>query len=401
MPDLSGHPILLVMTVAVLAPLLAEIPIGFRIPVVVLEMILGFVIGPGALGLAKPEGVIAFFGLAGLASLFFMAGMELDLDRVRGRPITLGAVGWIISLALGIAAATALHAAGVTDSILLLAVAFTSTALGTITPILKDAGVVESKFGRMVLAAGAMGEFGPIVVISLVLSHHFSTGLQAGAMLGLIVLSIVLAFITLRVRPPRVMEILGRTLHTSSQLPVRISILLITMLFILAGTFGLEPILGAFAAGMVFGLASRGEEGKPLREKIDAVSFGLFIPFFFVTSGMNFDAAALVQSPTSLLMLPMFLLIFLFVRGIPTLIYRNDLNGGERLPFTLYSATALPIIVAISDIGIRTKEMKSDIATGLVGAAMLSVFLFPAVANTLLTKVTKTEAGESVEGKSV
>jgi Kef-type K+ transport system membrane component KefB len=197
------------------------------------------------------------------------------------------------------------------------------------------------------------------------------------------------------------MEILGRTLHTSSQLPVRISILLITMLFVLAGTFGLEPILGAFAAGMVFGLASRGKEGKPLREKIDAVSFGLFIPFFFVTSGMNFDAAALVQSPTSLLMLPVFLFIFLFVRGIPTLIYRNDLAGGERLPFALYSATALPIVLAITDIGIKTGEMKQEIATGLVGAAMLSVLLFPAIANTLLARVMKVETEESAERNSV
>jgi len=396
MSDIAGHPILLVMVVAVLAPLLAEIPTGFRIPVVVLEMILGFVIGPGALGWASPEGLISFFGTAGLAALFFMAGMELDLDRVRGRPITLGAAGWVISLGLGIAVAAALYSAGITDSTLLLAVAFTSTTLGTITPIIKDAGIIESRFGRMVLAAGAMAEFGPVVMISLVLTHGHSTGFHLAAMLGLAALTVILALITLRVRPPKMVEILSRTLHTSSQLPVRISMLLILALFVLAKTFDLEPILGAFAAGMVFGLASRGKEGKPLREKVEAVSFGFFVPFFFVSSGMNFDAAALVQNPGSLLLVPMFLLIFLLVRGTPVLIYRNDLGSGERLPFVLYSATSLPIVVAITDIGLRTGDMKPEIATGLVGAAMLSVLLFPALANTILSKAAKDVSTEKV-----
>lgn len=396
MSDIAGHPILLVMVVAVLAPLLAEIPTGFRIPVVVIEMILGFVIGPGVLGLVNPEGLISFFGTAGLAALFFMAGMELDLDRVRGRPITLGAAGWVISLGLGIAVAAALYSAGITDSTLLLAVAFTSTTLGTLTPIVKDAGIIESRFGRMVLAAGAMAEFGPVVVISLVLTHGHSTGFHLAAMLGLAALTVILAMITLRVRPPKMVEILSRTLHTSSQLPVRISMLLIVALFVLAKTFDLEPILGAFAAGMVFGLASRGKEGKPVREKVEAVSFGFFVPFFFVSSGMNFDAAALVQNPGSLLLVPMFLLIFLFVRGTPVLIYRNDLGSGERLPFVLYSATSLPIVVAITDIGLRTGDMKPEIATGLVGAAMLSVLLFPALANTILSKAAKDVSTEKV-----
>ena len=390
MLDLNNHPVLLVMGIAVVAPLLAEIPIGFRLPVVVLEMAFGIVVGPQVLGLARAESMLGWLGnTLGLAALFFMAGMELDLERVRGRPLSLAAYGWVLSLALALSA-TVLLVLPFIHAPMMVAVALTTTAMGTLLPILRDAGELETEFERLILAMGAMGEFGPIVIVSLVLTRIYGTWLQIGLMLVLVAITFLAAIAALRVRPPKVLELLGRTMHTSSQLPVRVSMLLIAILFVLSEIFGLDAVIGAFAAGMVVGLATRGEDGKPLREKVDAVCFGFLVPFFFVMSGMKFDLGALLNSAKTMLLVPTFLILFLVVRGAPVFLYRKDIAKAERLPFVLYSATTLPMLVAITEIGIRNGRMHTDIAAALVGAGMLSVVLFPALASVFLSKGART-----------
>lgn len=308
--------------------------------------------------------------------------------NVRGRPLLLASYGWILSLVLGLSAAAILNVLPFIHAPIMVAVALATTAMGTLLPILRDAGEFETKFGRLVLAVGAVGEFGPIVVVSLVLTREYSQWLQVGLMLALVAVTCFAALAALRVRPPKVLELLSRTMHSSTQLPVRVSILLVAFLFFLSETFGLDAVLGAFGAGMIVGLQTRGEDGKAMREKIDAVCFGFLVPFFFVTSGMKFDLGALLQSAKMMLLVPVFLIPFLVVRGTPVFLYRNDIAKEERLPFALYSAATLPMVVAIAEIGVRSGHMPSDIAAALVGAAMLSVLLFPTIAGVLHTRRT-------------
>jgi Kef-type K+ transport system membrane component KefB len=345
MVDLNDHPVLLVMSIAVIAPL-----------------------------------------LAGLGALFFSVGLELDLSRVRGRPLSLAARGWLLSLALGFAAAGLLQVLPLIHAPLMIAVALTTTALGTLLPTLRDGGELETEFGRFVLAAGAMGEFGPIVVVSLLLTPGHGSWLQVGAMLGLVAITFLAALAVLRVKSPKILDLLSRTMHASTQLPVRLSILLITFLFVLSETLGIEAVLGAFAAGMIFRAATNGEGSKLMREKMDAVCFGFLVPFFFVNSGINFDLGALLHSAQSMLLIPVFLALLLVVRGAPVFLYRHDLAKGERLSFALYTATTLSMVVAITHIGVQIGRMQRDVAAAMVGAAMLSVLLFPAIAGSLQAK---------------
>ena len=132
----------------------------------------------------------------------------------------------------------------------------------------------------------------------------------------------------LRLRPPKVLALLTRTMHTSSQLPVSLSMLLLAFFVVLSEKFGFEHVLGAFAAGMVVGLTTRGEEGKPFREKIDGVIFGFCVPFFFVTSGIKFDLGGLLQNAKTMLLVPVFLTLFLIVRSAPVFLYRRE--PGKR-----------------------------------------------------------------------
>ncbi|MGO9063384.1 MAG: cation:proton antiporter [Myxococcaceae bacterium] len=381
---MESYPALLVLTISVIAPLLAEIPIGIRLPALVLEILLGIVVGPHVLGLARMTPLLGWLGgTLGLGAVFFMAGLELDLEKVRGRPLSLAGRGWILSIALGLGAAGLLHVMRPVHAPMMLALALATTAMGVLTPILRDEGQLDTDFGRFVLGAGALGEFGPIVVMSLVLTGTYSSWVEIALMVLFVGLAVAAALVALGTRPPRVMGLLTRLMESSSQLPVRVSLLLLAAFSVLSEKFGFEAVPGAFAAGMVVGLATRGLSGKPLRAKIEAVCFGFLVPFFYVTTGLKFDLSALLQSATTMLLVPAFLVLLLVVRGAPVVFYRRVLPNREQLPFALLSATALPLVVAIAELGVRSGQMRTDIAAALVGAAMLSVLLFPAIAGSL------------------
>ncbi len=290
-------------------------------------------------------------------------------------------------MGLGLAAAGLLYVMPVVHAPIMVAFALITTALGTLLPVFRDSGQLGTPFGRLFLAAGTVGEVGPIVAISLALSHEYNTWQELGLLLAFLAVVAIAAAIGLGVRPPKVLALLGRTMRSSTQLPVRMALLILAAFFVLSEKFGLENILGAFAAGMVVGLATRGEVGEPLREKIDAVCFGWFMPFFFVGMGIKFNFDALVQSVTTLLLVPTFGGLFLLVRGLPVFLYRHDLARGERLPFALFAAVpSLSLVVVITEIGLRTHRMSPDIAAALVGAGVLAVLLFPTIAGALCSK---------------
>jgi Kef-type K+ transport system membrane component KefB len=375
--------ILVIAVIAVLAPLVAEAPVGIRLPIVVLEVLFGIVLGPHGLGLIEAGRVVAFMGALGLAFLFFLAGMEIDLPVIRGRPLALAVWGWLLSVALGVGIGGALALVGFVEAPVMVGVALTTTAIGTLMPILRDAGELPTTFGRFMLAAGAVGEFGPIVLISLVLTRHHSEWQQTALMLLFVALALLAAVLALRSRTPRFIALLQRTMHSSSQLPVRLAILLMVGLVVMAEKFGLDMVLGAFAAGMIVSLASQGEAGGMLRHKLDAIGFGFLIPIFFVMSGIKFDLAALTGSTQAMLRVPIFLVLFLVVRGLPALLYRRDLPRHDLPRLALYCATALPLIVAIAEIGIATGAMRSDNAAALVSAGILSLLIYPLLALSL------------------
>jgi Kef-type K+ transport system membrane component KefB len=385
----------LVALIAVAAPLVTELPVKLRLPIVVVEIALGITVGPHVLGWAQPAGVLAFLGTLGLAFLFFLAGLELDLEALRGRPLRLGIAAWTITIVLALAVTFLLRAGGFVNAPIMIATALATTAVGVLLPILRDSGELNTRFGNLVMGAGAVGELGPVVVVSLILTREHTAWHQTALLLAFAAIALTAAVAALHVRLQPIVRLLGRTLHASSQLPVRICILLMVGLVVLAGEFGLDLVLGAFAAGMVVRLASEGEKGEVLRAKLEAIGYGFLVPLFFVLSGVKFDLAALLESPDALLRVPFFVALFLLIRGSPCLlIYRNALENGERLPFLLYVSTALPLVVAITDIGVATGRMRSDNAAALVGAGMVSVLLFPLLALTLRRRTGAARPGQ-------
>ena len=387
--------ILVVVTVAVLAPLLADLSRRAKMPIVVVEIFLGIIVGPQVLGLADTDSFIEALSTFGLAFLFFLAGMEIDFERIRGAAARDGVVGWGISLGLGFAIALVLYLTGVVHATILVGLALSTTALGTLMPMLRDAGVLDQRFGTFVVGAGAAGEFGPVVIVSMILAFDADEPLRALLLFVFAAIVVVATLVALRARPARVVRLVETTMGTSGQLAVRLSVLLIVALAVLASEFGLDVILGAFAAGIVVGIVIRGTESHEFLGKLDAVGFGFLIPVFFIATGMDYDLDALFSNPASLALVPGFTLLFLFTRGVPAmLLYRNRLPLGDRVSLALFSAAALPLLVAITQIGLDTHTMRTEVAVSLVGAGMLSVLVYPLLA---LVRHRRTERDHPIE----
>jgi Kef-type K+ transport system membrane component KefB len=375
--SVDAESFLVIVTVAALAALLAALVGGrLTVPVVVIEIVAGIIIGPELLELADADEFVDFFSNLGLGMLFFFAGYEIDFDRIRGTPLRLAALGWVFSLALAYGLGGLLELSGLVISVLFTGSAMATTAIGTLIPILTDAGELRTRFGTYLLAAGAAGEFGPILLITLVFS---TKGAAHNAVILVLFVLLAVATALLAVRGVgRGWPLLERTIETSGQLPVRIAVVLVFALGALAASLGLDLLLGGFVAGVIVREALKGREVGVFESKLTAVGYGFFIPFFFVTSGIKFNLTALTDDPIRLLELPLFLALFLVVRGTPALLlYRRQFDHTDRFALALFSATELPLVVAITTIAIEEGHMTASTAASLIGAAILSTSIFP------------------------
>jgi Kef-type K+ transport system membrane component KefB len=348
---------------------------GVVVPVVVIELLLGVVLGPRLLGLHVNQ-FISFFSDLGLGLLFFFAGYEIDLHRILGRPLRLALLGWALSLALAYTIGGALAAAGIVLSLLYTGSALATTALGTLIPILSDSGELRTRFGTYLLAAGAVGELGPILLLTLILSTESALH-NALILIAFVGLAVAVAVFAVRFSE-RTLPLFEQTLESSSQLAVRWIVVLVFALALLAFELGLDLLLGGFAAGVITRQLLKTRELPAFDSKLNAVAFGVFVPFFFVVSGMNLDVTALFASASSVLKMVLFFVLFLVVRGTPALLlYRGVFDARERAALALMSSTQLPLVLAITTLATNTGHMRPSTAAALVGAAVLSTLIFP------------------------
>lgn len=382
---------LAVLGAAALAPILAGL-IGLRlpqliVPVVVLELVLGVVIGPEVLAIAHTGDILDAFSQLGLGFLFFFAGYEIRMSAIKGTPLKLAGRGWLISLVIAYAAAGLLVLAGVVWSALLVGSALATTAIGTLIPILRDENRLGGEFGRQLLAIGAVGEFGPVLIVTVLLTATEGAVRQIVLLLAFIVVAI-LTGLAVTGAASRWLGFVTARMDNSGQLPVRLSVLLVFALVVLAARLGMDVILGAFAAGLILRIIIGEQQAEVFDSKMEAVGFGFLIPFFFIISGMNLDISSLFSGSRGMIELPIFFALMLIVRGAPAyLLYREVLPANQLRPLALLSSTQLPLVVAITTIGLEAGHMRSTTAAALVTAAVLTVLIFPTLALRALKRV--------------
>ena len=383
--------LLIVVVVAFAAPFALGLAPRLRLPAVVLEIVAGIAIGPSGLGWVQIDEPVQILSLIGLAFLLFLAGLEIDVQRLRGRTLRITSIGFVVSLVIGVGVGIAFHAGGLVRSPLFIAIVLSSTSLGVIVPVLKDSGNVGSSFGQLVIAAASIADFGAIILLSLFFSGQGSTD-TTGKLILLGLFAVLVAVIGLAIRgferSDRLSSVLAALQDTTAQIRVRGAFVLLIGFVALAEQVGLETILGAFAAGALLSLVDRDEAMTHplLRLKLEAAGFGLFIPVFFITSGLRFDLNALFSSASTVARVPLFLLALLAVRGIPALLYSSQIGRRQAAIAGLLQSTSLPFIVTATMIGQQIGVVSKPTAAGLIAAGLLSVIVFPVTGLSLLRR---------------
>jgi Kef-type K+ transport system membrane component KefB len=387
--DLHFTNLLIVVAVGFLAPLTLGFVPRLQLPAVVLEIVAGIVVGPSVLGWVEVDDPVAVLAIVGLAFLLFLAGLEVEFDQLRGRVLKATAIGFAASFAIALVVSGALSGLGVLDHPLFIAIVLSATSLGIVIPVLKDAGEVGSTFGQLVIAGATIADFATVILLSLFFSREASSTTTKLILLGgLFLVALLVGLAVARVEHSRrLRDNLRRLQDTTAQIRVRGAFVLMIGLVALATQLGLEVILGAFLAGAILTLVDRDTmlTHPDFRRKLEAAGFGVFIPVFFVTSGVRYDLGAL-GDVSILVHVPIFLAALFVIRGLPALLYRPFVGKGQVAVSMLLQATSLPFIVASTAIGLELNVVSPGNAAALIAAGLLSVVLFPAAALTLLKR---------------
>jgi Kef-type K+ transport system membrane component KefB len=381
MPDFS---FVVVAVIAFTAPVLRELIPRLFVPAIVLELVLGIIVGPQVLGIAHSSQPVELFSTIGLAALLFLAGREIDVGRLRGEVLERGLACFALGFMIAAAIAAPLHEVGLIKTPLLVAVILVATSLSVIIVPLRDEGEINTGFGQQVIASAAIAEFASVILLSFFYSNE-RTGpgtelvhLSAFALLAIV----VFVAVSQGGRSERLSDALERLRESSAQIQTRGDLALVAIVVGITSELGLESILAAFTVGVIRGMTEERDAGA--EQKREAVALGIFVPFFFVSSGLDFQLDELFATIGGVIRLPVFVLALLAVHAIPALIYRRTMGTRMAIAAGLLQATSFSFIIVATQIGLQLDIMVQATATALVGAGLISVVAFPAIAFALL-----------------
>ncbi|WP_292529112.1 cation:proton antiporter [Methylocystis sp.] len=374
------HAIFIISCIAVLAPLLNRIPVFARAPIVAIELLLGMLVGPSGAGLVNADSALDFLREFGLVYLFFQAGFEFNQKEISGKPLRLGFYAWLVSLSLSLVISGALYLLGLVEAPLLVALILPTSAFGILILMLRQAGELDDEFGHYVLGVAAVSELGPLVLASIVLAQHNHHLHQTLLSASFIAIGLAAIFLLKRVRSDRLAESIVLWLGDGELLPIRISIVVLLGFVSFADRLGMELVVGSYMAGMAVAVLVRGTRAEILKERLTAIGSGFLIPLFFIESGAAFDFPALVSSPASVVRFILFCVAFLLIRLAPLNLFRGTLPERDMPALALLSSTTLPLVVALTYLGVGRGQMSHETASALVGAAMVTVTAFPTLA---------------------
>ena len=371
--------------VAALAPLVANRIPNKLVPETVLLLIAGAVLGPHALSIVNVTDAVSLLSDLGMAFLFLLAGYEIDPGHLTGRQGRTSVITWLVSFAIAVTLTIALTGSetgniGATAA----AIALTTTAIGTLMPILAERGVMGTRVGDLVLSYGTYGELMPILAIALLLTTR-AKWITVAVLLAFAAIAVLVGWRAKSFRRVgnRAYDFLVDRADSGSQTLVRATVCLLICLVASSAIFHLDIILGAFAAGFVLRYVVP-EGNRSLEQKLEAIGYGFLIPLFFVVSGAGIDLAAIGARP---LMLVLFIVMLLVVRFGPILASlrlgrgTRDLRWHDCVTVAFYCTTALPLIVAVTNIAVSAGAMDPSSASVMVAAGAISVFLMPLLAS--------------------
>ena len=375
----------IISIVAAIVPLIANRIPNKLVPETVLLLIAGAVLGPYALNVVNTTDAVSLLSELGMAFLFLLAGYEIDPRNLTGRQGRSSVITWLVSFAIATIIVMVFTSAetgsiGATAA----AIALTTTAIGTLMPILAERGLLGTRIGDLVLSYGTYGEIMPILAISLLLTTR-AKWVTVIILLLFAAIAVVVGVQAKRFRHVgnQAYDFLVDRANSGSQTLVRATICLLICLVAISAIFDLDIILGAFAAGFVLRYVVP-EGNRSLEHKLEGIGYGFLIPLFFVVSGASIDLSAIGAKP---LMLVVFIVLLLVVRFVPIMVslrlnrQTRNMHWSDRITVAFYCTTALPLIVAVTNVAVRAEAMDPATASVMVAAGAISVFLMPLLAS--------------------
>jgi Kef-type K+ transport system membrane component KefB len=388
----SFAPLLIVVMLAFLVPLLLSSVRGrLAVPIVVGEIVAGMIVGGSGFGWVVPEnGALALLKELGFVLLMFLSGMEIDFRSLRRtnpqqttqhsawRPLPLAVLNFGITLLLAGVFAWGLKWIGATTDPLMMGLILSTTALGVVVPILKEAGVNQTLFGQTILLATVIADFVTMFLIS-VLVAVISRGLTAEILL--VFLLFVAFFFAARFgsflsRIEPLQRIIEELSHATAQIKVRAAFSTLLIFVVLAEKLGIEIIVGAFLAGAIVALL-RTPEDRELSSQLEGIGFGFFIPIFFIMVGVDFNLPALLSSTGALLSVPLLLGAAIAVKIIPALVFRLNHTWREALAAGILMCPRLSLIIAAAAIGEKLGIIDESVNAAIVLVAIVTVTASP------------------------
>ncbi|WIG60822.1 MAG: hypothetical protein OJF49_003570 [Ktedonobacterales bacterium] len=380
----------IIAVVAFAIPLLMDVLHIRMLPLVVVEIVAGIVIGPYGLHWVTSDAAVQIFSSIGLAFLLFLAGIEVNIRKLRGPILKLAGSAYLLTIVLSFLAAIMLGALRLVIDAPFIAVILTASALGVVLPPLKATGLTTSRFGQVVIMGASLGEFGAILLLSALFSSvSLSQPSRLLLLAGFVVAAVIVYTIVLHADQSKsITALLVRLQDSTAQVRIRGAWVFLAAFVVLAQALGQTAILGAFIAGMLIRVLDPDETTRhpEFRRNLDAVGYGVFIPVFFIATGVEFDLPALLTSTRALTLVPVILLLLLVAHGLPALLYRRILSQRQTIAAGLFQATSLTFILAATQIGLAQGFIRPSTSAALIAAGMLSILIFPLVALTIVNR---------------
>lgn len=385
-------PLLLITALAVVVPVFASRMRIVRLPIVVGEILAGILIGRSGLNIVEPSPTLSFLAEFGFTFLMFLSGLEVNFDSLRSgtigekkgsawkQPIPLALMSFGLTVLLALAVGFGLAQAGMARNPLLMGLILSTTSLGIVVPILKERQMTGTNYGQAMLIAALVSDFSTLLLLSIVIAV-LSRGVQPDLLLFMVLLAAFAVAVKISpwlTRMPSLNRVTTELSHATAQIRVRGAFALMVFWVVLAQMLGVEIILGAFLAGAVLSLISKGEKAE-LHDKLDAIGYGFFIPIFFINVGANFDLRALLSLPTAMVLLPVLVLSAYMVKFLPALVFRSIFSWRETLAAGALLSSRLSLIIAASAIALEL-----DMITSATNSAVILVAVITCMASPLL-----------------
>ncbi len=373
-----------IMVAVVISSFVASLIPGRAVPEVVFFVVAGVVVGPHCLGIVQSTAGLDLVSRLGMGFLFLMAGYELDLRELTGKMGRHATVCWVVSFGIALVVTPLLGLGLDQAGCAAFAIALTTTAYGTLVPIMRDRELGGTAVGQVIESYGAMGEIWPVVAMSLLLSPSRSFAANVAVLLTFVGFCVLVALQGAGARDlgSRLSRFLHENAESSSQPTLRAVVALLCVLLALAEVLDLDAVLAAFAAGFILRHVTPAEHGHRLMDKVEAMGNGLFVPAFFVYSGISINFRAVGENPG---LLVGFVVLLLLVRALPLLVSlrafgeTRDMPLGEKISAALYCTMALPLIVALTEAAVSEGAMGDAMASVLVCAGALTVLVIPVI----------------------